>query len=406
MRGRDLEYNIENFTKNGIGMDTMTQYDFDQVIERRGTDSNKWQRYGDDVIPLWVADMDFISAEPIVRALHQRIDHGIFGYTRPTRELRITLLDRLKRLYDWEIKEEDIVFLPGLVTGLNVAYHAFSHPGDGVLVQTPVYFHFVNDPVMHGRAIDNSPLVEKGDTYEIDFDDFEKSISHRTKVFLFCNPHNPVGRVFTKKELEKVAEICLRHNVIICSDEIHCDLVFPGYSHLPIAALNPEVANQSVTLMAPSKTFNLAGLHCGFAIIPNPRLRKIWETFSHGLIPGVNIMGHVGALAGYRDGREWLDQALLYLKSNRDFLTQFLKKKLSSIRMARMEATYLAWLDCRETGILGNPSDFFLRKAKVALNDGSEFGKGGEGFVRLNFACPRKTLTEALDRMVSALEKK
>jgi cystathionine beta-lyase len=349
--------------------------------------------------------MDFISADPILQSLHQRIDHGIFGYTRPTQELRTVIRERLKRLYEWEIEEEDLVFLPGLVTGLNLAYHAFSHPGDEVLVQPPVYFHFVHDPVMHGRALGDPPLVQREDSYEIDFDDFEKSINRRTKIFLFCNPHNPVGRVYSRKELERIAEICLRHNVIICSDEIHCDLLFPGYHHLPIAGLNPEVANQTVTLMAPSKTFNLAGLHCGFAIIQNPRLRKIWETFSHGLIPGVNIMGHVAAHAGYRDAQEWLDQVLLYLKDNRDFLEQFLKDKLPHIRMTKMEATYLAWLDCRDAGILGNPSDFFLRKARVALNDGSEFGKGGEGYVRLNFACPRKTLTEALDRMVSALKK-
>ncbi|HSB06066.1 MAG TPA: PatB family C-S lyase [Thermodesulfobacteriota bacterium] len=381
------------------------KYDFDQIIERRGTDSNKWQRYGDDVIPLWVADMDFISADPILQALHQRIDHGIFGYTRPTQELRTVIWERLKRLYEWEIKEEDLVFLPGLVTGLNLAYHAFSHLGDEVLVQPPVYFHFVHDPVMHGRALVDPPLVQRGDSYEIDFDEFEKAVNRRTKVFLFCNPHNPVGRVYTRKELERVAEICLRHDVIICSDEIHCDLLFPGYRHLPIAALNPEVANQTVTLMAPSKTFNLAGLHCGYAVIQNPRLRKIWETFSHGLIPGVNIMGHVAALAGYQDGQEWLDQVLLYLKDNRDFLDKLLKEKIPHIRMTKMEATYLAWLDCRDARVLGNPSDFFLRKARVALNDGSEFGKGGEGFVRLNFACPRKTLTEALDRMVLALKR-
>ena len=381
------------------------RYDFDQVIERRSTDSNKWQRYGDDVIPLWVADMDFVSAEPIVQALHQRVDHRIFGYTRPTQELRRAIQERLKRLYGWEIQEEEIIFLPGLVTGLNVAYHAFSHPGDEVLVQPPVYFHFVHDPVMHGRVMNDPPLVQREDTYEIDFDAFESSITHQTRVFLFCNPHNPVGRVYMRMELERIAEICLRHHLILCSDEIHCDLLYSGYRHIPIAALGPEAAHQTVTLMAPSKTFNVAGLHCGFVIIQNPRLRKLWETFCHGLIPGVNIMGHVAALAGYRDGQEWLDQVLPYLQANRDFLAGFLKEMLPSIRMTKMEATYLAWLDCRDAGILGNPSDFFLRKAGVALNDGSEFGKGGEGFVRLNFACPRKTLEEALDHMVEALKK-
>jgi len=381
------------------------EYDFDRVVERRNTDSMKWNKYDDDVIPLWVADMDFVSADPIIEALHQRVDHRIYGYTRPPQELRTLIQDRLKRLYEWSIREDDIVFLPGLVTGLNLSYHVFSDPGDGVLIQPPVYFHFVRDPVLHGRVLNDPPLVQKGDTYEINFSDFERGITDRTKAFLLCNPHNPVGRVFTLKELEAIADICLRHNVIICSDEIHCDLLYPGYRHLPIASLGPEVAKQSVTLLSPSKTFNLAGFDFGFAIIPNPGLRKIWQTVSSGLIPGVNIMGHVAARAAYKYGQEWLDQALAYLTVNRDFLAQYLKEKLPAIRMTKMEATYLAWLDCRNAGIPGNPSEFFLKRARVALNDGPEFGRGGEGFVRLNFACSRKTLTEALDRMASALKR-
>jgi cystathionine beta-lyase len=381
------------------------EYDFDRVVERRNTDSMKWNKYDDDVIPLWVADMDFVSADPIIEALHQRVDHRIYGYTLPPQELRTLIQERLKRLYDWSIREDDIVFLPGLVTGLNLSYHVFSDPGDGVLIQPPVYFHFVRDPVLHGRVLNDPPLVQKGDTYEINFSDFERGITHRTKTFLLCNPHNPVGRVFTFKELEAIADIFLRHNVIICSDEIHCDLLYPGYRHLPIASLGPEVAKQSVTLLSPSKTFNLAGFDFGFAIIPNAELRKIWQTVSSGLIPGVNIMGHVAARAAYRYGQEWLDQALAYLKANRDFLAQYLKEKLPAIRMTKMEATYLAWLDCRNAEIPGNPSEFFLKRARVALNDGTEFGRGGEGFVRLNFACSRKTLIEALDRMASALKK-
>ena len=381
------------------------EYDFDRVLERRNTDSMKWNKYDDDVIPLWVADMDFVSADPIIEALHQRVDHRIYGYTLPPQELRTLIQERLKRLYEWSIREDDIVFLPGLVTGLNLSYHVFSDPGDGVLIQPPVYFHFVRDPVLHGRVLNDPPLVQKGDTYEINFSNFERGITDRTKAFLLCNPHNPVGRVFTLKELEAIADICLRHNVIICSDEIHCDLLYPGYRHLPIASLGPEVAKQSVTLLSPSKTFNLAGFDFGFAIIPNPKLRKIWQTVSSGLIPGVNIMGHVAARAAYKYGQEWLDQALAYLTVNRDFLAQYLKEKLPAIRMTKMEATYLAWLDCRNTGIPGNPSEFFLKRARVALNDGTEFGRGGEGFVRLNFACSRKTLTEALDRMASALKR-
>jgi cystathionine beta-lyase len=289
------------------------------------------------------------------------------------------------------------------VVGLNLAYHVYSAPGEGVLLQPPVYHHFVRDPTHHGRVLNDPPLVQKGDSYEIDFAAFEKVITPQTRIFLLCNPHNPVGRVFRRDELEKMAEICLRRNVIICSDEIHCDLLYPGYNHIPMATLSAEVANHTVTLMAPSKTYNLAGLHCGFAIIPNPTLRRKWETFSQGLIPGVNITGHVAALAAFIEGQEWLDQVLQYLTANRDFLTHTLKEKLPEIGMTRMEGTYLAWLDCREAGIPGNPFEFFLREGKIALNDGSEFGRGGEGFVRLNFACPKKTLTEALDRMVAAM---
>jgi cystathionine beta-lyase len=214
-----------------------------------------------------------------------------------------------------------------------------------------------------------------------------------------------VGRVYTRKELETMAEVCLRHHLIICSDEIHCDLLYPGFRHIPIASISPEVAERTVTLMAPSKTYNLAGLSFGFAVIRNSELQTIWKNTSLGLISGVNIMGHVAALAAYKGGQEWLDQVLVYLKDSRDFLERYVAEKLPGLRMTSMEGTYLAWLDCKGAGIPGNPFDFFLKDAKVALNDGSDFGRGGEGFVRLNFACPRKTLTEALDRMAAALKR-
>ena len=380
------------------------KYNFDQVIERKGTNSHKWQKYGSGVIPLWVADMDFVSAQPIIEALHQRVDHGIFGYTQPPQELGLTIRQRLKKLYGWEVREEEVIFLPGVVSGLNLAFQIYADAGDEILVQPPVYSHFMRDPLLHGRAVSDPPLVEKGDTYEIDFDAFEKSITERTRIFVLCNPHNPVARVFTRNELEGLAEICLRRNIIICSDEIHCDLIYPGYRHIPIATLGPEVENRTVTLMAPSKTFNVPGLGCAFAIIKNERLRSMWIAGSQGLIPHVNIMGLVAALAAFRDGQEWLDQALFYLEGNRDFLAQYVKERLPNLRAVKMEATYLAWLDCRNSGIPGNPFDYFFREAGVALNDGAEYGKVGEGFVRLNYACPRKRLTEALERMARSLE--
>jgi cysteine-S-conjugate beta-lyase len=381
------------------------KYDFDQFIERRITDSIKWQKYGNEVIPLWVADMDFVSPEPIIHALHERVDHRVFGYTWPGEELINVIKERLKRLYKWDVQKEHIVFVPGVVTGLNLAFQIFADSGDAVLVQPPVYSHFITDPVIRGRTRINPPLVKKEDTYEIDFDAFEKAITTRTRIYVLCNPHNPVGRVFQKYELEMLADICVRHNILICADEIHCDLLYPGYQHIPIATLSNEIADQTITFMSPSKTFNLAGLKCSFAIISNPDLRKSWIKNSEGLIPHVNIMGLTAALAGFKYGQEWLDQCLLYLKNNRDFLVNYVHEKLPCISMTRMEGTYLAWLDCRQSGIPGNPFNYFLKKGKVALNNGAECGNGGEGFVRLNIACSRKTLTDGLERMADVLER-
>lgn len=381
------------------------KYDFDLPVERRGSDSHKWQRYDESIIPLWVADMDFVSAEPIVEALRRRVDHRIFGYSARDREMVPAVQDRLMRLYNWEVREEEILFLPGVVPGLNLAFQACTDAGDEVLVQPPVYFHFLDDPRRHGRVLDDPPLVQKGDSFEIDFDEFERSISSRTRLFLLCNPHNPVGRVFTEAELSRLADICLRHGIVICSDEIHCDLVYAGHHHIPIAALGPDVASRTITLMSPSKTFNIAGLGCAFAVIKDPGIRNGWTKWSQGLVPHVNVMGNVAAVAAYKHGQEWLDQVLAYLTANRDFLMKYVEEKLHPLRTSRMEATYLAWLDCRNANIPGSPSEFFLREARVGLNDGAEFGAAGKGFVRLNFACPRKTLTEALDRMRDALER-
>jgi cystathionine beta-lyase len=360
--------------------------------------------YPGNVIPLWVADMDFRSAEPIVQALRNRAEHGIFGYSRLSQEFIPALQKRFRLLYGWDVAEPEIVFLPGIVTGINIAIQAFTSPGDGVLAQPPVYFHLLRDPVHHGRVLQDPPLTPKGDSYEIDFDLFERAITRDTRLFLFCNPHNPVGRVYTKTELETIAEICLRHRLIVCSDEIHCDLIYPPNRHIPIATLSREMEAQTITLMAPSKTYNIAGLECGYAVIKNEELRRRWREFSFGLIPSVNIMGQVAALAGLQEGQDWLDQVLAYLKGNRDFLAEFFQTEMPSIRINKVEATYLVWLDCREAGIIGKLSEFFLKRAGVALNDGTDFGKGGTNFLRLNFACPRKKLLQALHQMKNALE--
>jgi cysteine-S-conjugate beta-lyase len=379
-------------------------YNFDEIVERRDTDSVKWGIFPQDVLPLWVADMDFRSAEPIVQALKRRIDHGVFGYSRPSEDLAHVIQARMLRLYGWDIDEQGIVFLPGIVTGLNIAIQAFSDPGDAILAQPPVYFHFLRDPVQHGRILQDPPLIQKGDSWEIDFDRFEDAITSNTRVFLLCNPHNPVGRVYSKAELEAMAGICLRHDLIICSDEIHCDLVYPPHRHIPIATLDREVEDRTVTLMSPSKTYNIAGLECGYAIIKNSELRKRWRDFSYGIIPGVNIAGHSAALAALTEGQEWLEQVLAYLLKNRDLLFKYLCKEIPAIRMNRVEGTYLAWLDCSEANLSDKPSAFFLKNARVALSDGAEFGPGGANFVRLNFACSRQRLSQALDQMKRALE--
>jgi cystathionine beta-lyase len=381
-------------------------YDFDRVIDRRATESVKWHYYGEKALPLWVADMDFVSPEPVVRALRERAEHGVFGYPQEPRELRQVVVEWAARRYGWQIQPDWLVFTPGIVVGFNLACHAVTSPGDGVLLQTPVYPPFFGVPKNVQLELDQTELTRGPDgQYAIDFDAMETAITDRTRVFLLCNPHNPVGRVFTREELARMADICVRHNLTICSDEIHCDLIFSGQRHIPIASISPEIAERTITLIAPSKTFNIAGLSCSVAIIPNSALRHQVTSAHQGLMSHVNVMGYVAALAAYRDGQEWLDELLPYLEANRDFLHDTVNTQLPGIRMGKPEGTYLAWLDCRAAGIPGKPCDFFMHEAQVALNDGAAFGHGGEGFVRLNFGCPRSILVQALEQMKAALSK-
>jgi cystathionine beta-lyase len=314
------------------------------------------------------------------------------------------LVERLARLYRWQVAPDALVFVPGVITGFNLACRAVTTPGDGVLMQTPVYPPFFRVPGNVGLTRDEMELTRQSDGYyTIDLDRFERTITDRTRVFILCNPHNPVGRAFQRAELEGMANTCLRRNLVICSDEIHCDLLFQGVEHIPIAALGPEIADRTITLIAPSKTFNIAGLQCSVAIIPNAELRKQFKAARADLVHEANVLGLVAALAAYRDGQEWLDQVLRYLEANRDLLVQYVQEHLPGIQMGKPEATYLAWLDCRQAGLPCDPHKFFLEQAKVGLNDGVAFGKGGQGFVRLNFGCPRSTLLEVLERMRAAL---
>jgi cystathionine beta-lyase len=380
-------------------------YDFDTPPDRLSTECDKWHFYDPDILPLWVADMDFMSPEPIIRALRERVEHGVFGYPRELKELRQIIADRLLERYAWQIQTEDLVFLPGVVRGINMACHAFAPAGKAVLVQTPVYPPFLKAPEYSGAIRQETELIFDPDTstYLIDWSAFEEAFNDQTRLFILCSPHNPVGRVWTRTELERMAEICLKRNVIIVSDDIHCDLIYSGHTHFTIASLDPQIAQQTITLMAPSKTFNIAGLGFSFAVIENPDLRKSFRSAHEGLVGEINLLGWVAALAAYQEGQDWLDQLLIYLQANRDYLLETMHSDFPNIRMAYPEGTYLAWLDCRETGIQGNPYEFFLQKARIALNDGKTFGRGGEGFVRLNFGCPRCTLNECLERMKKAL---
>lgn len=380
-------------------------YDFDRVIDRRRTASNKWRKYGEDVLPLWVADMDFASPEPVVRALRERAEHGVYGYLYEEPEFAEVFVDRLQKRYGWRVSPEAILLLPGVIPAFNMAARAVATAGDGILIQTPVYPPILRVPGNLGLTHDAPALArDASGRYAVDLDVFRAAIHDRTKLFLLCNPHNPVGRAFERGELEGMAEACLRRDLVIVADEIHCDVMYAGHPHTPIASLAPEIADRTMTMMAPSKTFNLAGLKCSVAIIPNASLRERFVAQKADLVHGLNVFGFAAALAAYRDGQPWLDELLPYLEANRDFLSTYVRDHLPGVTMASPDATYLAWLDCRNARIPGgDPFTFFLERAKVALNDGATFGDGGKGFVRLNFASPRSLVREGLERMRAAL---
>lgn len=380
------------------------QYNFDEIIDRQKSDSIKWNLFDKDVLPFWVADMDFRSPQPVIDALEARVKHGVFGYPGEDQKLKEVICERMFRLYDWSVTPEDIVFLPGVVNGFNLVIQALTRPGQAVLMQPPVYHPFLSAPQNADAIKKESPLhQDKNGKYFIDFDQFEKSIDADTSLFLFCNPHNPVGRVFTKEELSQMAEICLKTNTFICSDEIHADFIFDGYRHVPIATLSEEIAMNTVTLMAPSKTYNIAGLGMSFAIVQNPDLREKLNNAKKGIVPHVNILGMTAASAAYQFGDEWLGQLMMYLQENWRVLVDFVQKNIPAIKVTPMEGTYLAWLDCRDLPV-ENPYEFFLKNARIAFNDGKIFGSGGEGFIRFNFGCPRSQLLEGLRRMKEALD--
>lgn len=376
-------------------------FDFDTPIDRTDSDSHKWRKYKDkDVIPMWVADMDFASPPAVVQALRQRVDHAIFGYAEPLPRIKEAVVEHLRQRHRWDISPEWIVWLPGLVTGLNVACRSVGRPGAGVLTTPPIYPPFFTAPRLAGKRLQTSPLSFTASRWELDLDGLRQAVKGETSLFLLCNPHNPTGRVFTRQELEALAELCLNANLTICSDEIHCDLLLePGCRHLPMASLSPEVARRTITLMAPSKTFNLPGLGCAYAVISDPKLRRRFLRAMAGIVPHINIFGYVAAQAAYEHGAPWLEALLEYLRDNRQLVYQAVRQ-MEGLRMAPVEATYLAWIDARQGG-LEDPARFFEQNG-VGLSDGAFFG--APGFLRLNFGCPRSLLATALERMTHALQ--
>jgi cystathionine beta-lyase len=376
------------------------QFDFDTPIDRRDTASEKWDRYaGRDVIPLWVADMDFRSPPEMIRALHQRVEHGIFGYSAPPPELSATVVAMLQREYDWQVSEAWLVWLPGLVCGLNAACRAVGEAGDGVATFTPVYPPFLSAPKLAGRELVRVPLCDAGERWQMDLDALARAITPRTRLLLLCSPHNPVGRVWSREEQQALLELAVRHDLVVCSDEIHAGLVLDvDKRHVPFAVLSAEAARRTITLHAPSKTFNIPGLGCSFAVIPDEGLRRSFRRVMAGIVPHVNLLGYTAALAAYLGGEAWRQALLAYLRENCALVARAIAG-MPGLKTWPVESTYLAWIDARALGV-ADPARFF-EEAGVGLSDGKPFG--APGFVRLNFACPRSLLKKALERMQAAV---
>ena len=375
---------------------------FDTPVERRATSSMKWEKYGEqDIIPMWVADTDFKAPQAVMDALNERISHGVFGYTNTPVELNQTVQKRMADRYDWQIETSDLVWLPGLVCGLNLACRSVGVAGDTVISPKPIYPPFVSAPQLSDRKVLSVPMVQVDNRWLLDFDALEQAITAETKLLLFCNPQNPGGAVYRRDELERLADIIVRHDLYICSDEIHCDLILePGVKHIPIASLSAEIAQRTITLMAPSKTFNIAGLGCSFAVIQNPQLRRQFSRVRKGIVPDVNLLGYTAAQAAFDQGDAWNEKQLAYLRSNRDYLVEQINQ-IPGLSLLAGEATYLAWIDV-SAAKLENPPHFF-EQAGVGLSPGRDFGD--DRFMRLNFGCTRSTLEEAVRRIRSAILK-
>ncbi|ABS48747.1 MULTISPECIES: MalY/PatB family protein [Yersinia pseudotuberculosis complex] len=388
-------------------------YNFDEVIDRSNTACEKWDahylnaRFGmTDLTPMWVADMDFRSPDSVISALSERVNHGIYGYTFRPDSFLDAITQWVKKRHQWLIKPEWISHSPGVVPGLAMAIRGLTKPGDKILIQSPVYHHFANVIARNDREVVASELLYGNEKYDIDFAHFEACIATGVKLFILCNPHNPVGRVWTRDELTTMGNICLRHNVIVIADEIHCDIVFKGSKFTPFASISPDFENNSITCMAPSKTFNLLGTQTSAIIIPNQELRNKYETELNSLALGnPNPFGVIALETAYKEGEEWLESLLGYLQHNLDFAVDFFKKYIPKITLVKPEGTYLLWLDCRGLGLTPYELEqFILTKAKLALNEGHIFGESGENFMRMNIGCPKSVLTSALIQLKYAVD--
>lgn len=392
-------------------MGTIMQYDFDKIIDRRGTDSVKHDLlhpvFGtENVLPMWVADMDFEVPDFICSAIRKRADHPVYGYTFRPRRFYEIIADWMGRRHQWDVDPDRISFSPGIVPALNLSVLAFTKPGDRIVIQPPVYFPFFSAIRDHDRELVTNNLVNSGGTYSMNLNHLEDLFREGARMMLFCHPHNPVGKVWQRHELEKLAELCIRYDVLVISDEIHSDLLLFGNSHIPFASLDEAIAARTITCIAPSKTFNLAGLHSSALIIPEPSLKVRYEQMLDRMhIGGGNLFGMVAMEAAYTFGEEWLTQLIHYLEKNALYLVDILGKELPDLIVSPIEATYLAWLDLSflnmdDEGL----KKFIIEKARLGLNDGPMFGPGGEGHQRINIAVPRKILEEAASRLVRAVK--
>ncbi|WP_455628802.1 MalY/PatB family protein [Parabacteroides chinchillae] len=390
----------------------MKQYNFDEVIERRGTNCIKHdllkERFGDEkLIPLWVADMDFRTPDFIVEAIKKRCEHEVFGYTYGSDEYYESIINWVHYKHNWKIQKEWISYIPGIVKGISFALQCFTRPGDKVIIQPPVYHPFRIVPQSMKREVIYNPLKLVEGSYEMDFEQLESIIDEKCKVLILCNPHNPGGIVWKKETLVQLAEVCAKHHILVISDEIHAEMAYPQYKHYPFATVSDNAALCCITFMAPSKTFNIAGIVTSYAIIPNDRLRKeFYEFLEAGEFGDGTIFAYEATTAAYTYGAEWLQQMRMYIMENVRFVDEFIKTNLPKIKMYMPQASFLIWLDCR--GLKLNQEelvDLFQNKAGLALNDGSIFGPGGEGHMRLNIGCPRSILETSLNALKKALNK-